>query len=103
VDECIGNKKFCEELIANDMYRIENDESNNSSIFASVFIAPVTFLLSRCLATIGGYTYRHTYWWEGLIKYPVQMGLGAMIYMPDFIKIGSAIQKLMLRGYTNTW
>jgi hypothetical protein len=55
-----------------DMDSIENDESNNSSIAAYVFIAAVTFLPShflamirvvlpsRCLAKIGGYTYRHT-------------------------------------------
>jgi hypothetical protein len=28
------------------------------------------------------------------MKYAVQMGLGAMIYMPSFIKIGSGIQGL---------
>jgi hypothetical protein len=31
----------------------ENDASNNSSIFARVFVATGTCLLSRCLATIG--------------------------------------------------
>jgi hypothetical protein len=29
------------------------------------------------------------------MKYAVEMGSGAMIYMPSFIKIGSAIHKLM--------
>jgi hypothetical protein len=29
------------------------------------------------------------------MKYAVEMGSGAMIYIPNFIKIGSAIQKLM--------
>jgi hypothetical protein len=28
------------------------------------------------------------------MKYDVEMGSGAMIYMPSFIKMGSAIQKL---------
>jgi hypothetical protein len=28
----------------------------------------------------------------------VEMGLGAMIYIPSFIKIGSGIQKLIVRG-----
>jgi hypothetical protein len=50
-------KKFWEEQITYfplyDMDRIENDASNNSSIVACVFDAAVTFLLSRCLATIG--------------------------------------------------
>jgi hypothetical protein len=32
------------------------------------------------------------------VKYAVEMGSGAMIYMPSFIKIGSAIQKLIGRG-----
>jgi hypothetical protein len=29
------------------------------------------------------------------MKYAVEMGLGAMIYIPSFIKIGSSIQKLI--------
>jgi hypothetical protein len=31
------------------------------------------------------------------MKYAVEMGSGAMIYTPSFIKIGSAIEKLMGR------
>jgi hypothetical protein len=31
------------------------------------------------------------------LKYAVEMGSGAMIYIPSFIKIGSGIQKL-IRG-----
>jgi hypothetical protein len=30
------------------------------------------------------------------MKYAVEMGSGAMIYMPSFIKIGSGIQKLII-------
>jgi hypothetical protein len=75
-----------------DADRIENDASNNSSIAACVFVAAVTFLPSRCLATD---------WWEVFMKYAVQMGSGAMIYIPSFMKICSAIQKL-LRGNTQT-
>jgi hypothetical protein len=41
------------------MYSIEIDASNNSSVVACVFVAVVTFSLSRCLATVGRYTYRH--------------------------------------------
>jgi hypothetical protein len=51
-----------------------------------------------------GYTYRHTDWWEGFMKYAVEMGSGAMIYIPSFIKIGLAIQKLTrgeLRKHTH--
>jgi hypothetical protein len=53
------NKKFSEELIAYfplyDTGHIKNDASNNSSIVACVFAIAVTFLSSRCLATIGGF------------------------------------------------
>jgi hypothetical protein len=53
------NKKFWELLIVYfpwyDTGHIENDESNNSSIVACVFVTAVTFLPSRCLATIRGF------------------------------------------------
>jgi hypothetical protein len=32
------------------------------------------------------------------MKYAAEMGSSAMIYMPSFVKIGSAIQKLMEGG-----
>jgi hypothetical protein len=32
---------------------------------------------------------------EGFKKYAVEMGSGAMIYIPSFIKVGSSIQKFM--------
>jgi hypothetical protein len=35
------------------------------------------------------------------MKYNVEMGSGAMIYMPSFITIGSGVQKLM-GEYTDT-
>jgi hypothetical protein len=54
------NNKFRQELIAYfpryDTDHIENDASNNSSIVACVFVTAVTFLPSRCLATIGFFT-----------------------------------------------
>jgi hypothetical protein len=59
---------------------------------------PVTFSPSRGLATNGGYAYRHTEWWEGFMKYAVEMGSGAIIYIPSFVKIGSCSRKLMGRG-----
>jgi hypothetical protein len=81
------NKKFWEELFAYipwyDTGHIENDAFNNS-IVACVFITAVTFLPSRCLATIRGfllsrclgtirwYTYRHTDWWEGFLIRPLR-------------------------------
>jgi hypothetical protein len=32
---------------------------------------------------------------KGFMKYAVEMGSGAMIFIPSFIKIGSGIQKLI--------
>jgi hypothetical protein len=52
----ILNKKFWEELIVCSpliRHGPNNDVSNNSSIVACVFVAAVTFLPSRYLATMG--------------------------------------------------
>jgi hypothetical protein len=58
-----NNKKFWEELIAYfpryDTGHIKNDAPNNLFIVACVFVTAVTFLPSRCLATIGD-TYTDT-------------------------------------------
>jgi hypothetical protein len=35
------------------------------------------------------------YWWEGFIKYTVEMALGGMIYIPIFLMIGSRIQVIL--------
>jgi hypothetical protein len=88
------NKKFWEELIAHLILHgpYKNHATNNSCIVIYVFIAALTFLPSRCLAT---HTYRCIDWWEGFRKYAVEMGSGAMIYVPSFIKPGSGIQKLV--------
>jgi hypothetical protein len=51
--------------------------------------------MGRCLATIGGYTYRHTELWEEFMKYAVEIGSGAVIYITSFIKISSVIQMLI--------
>jgi hypothetical protein len=37
------------------------------------------------------------------MKYAVEMGPGAMIYMPSFIKTASDIQKLKGEGHTQTY
>jgi hypothetical protein len=34
------------------------------------------------------------------MNYAIEMALGAMIYRLNFIKIGSGIEKLFLKGYT---
>jgi hypothetical protein len=41
-------------------------------------------------------------WWERFMKYAVEMGSGAMTYIPSFIKISSRIHKLEGGGYTYT-
>jgi hypothetical protein len=40
-----------------------------------------------------GGTYRHGDRREGFVKYAVEMGSGAMTYIPNFIKIVSDIRK----------
>jgi hypothetical protein len=47
------------------------------------------------------YIYRHTVGWEEFMKYTVEMGSRAMIYIPSFIKIGSGTQKLIGGRYTD--
>jgi hypothetical protein len=51
---------------------------------------------------IGGYTYRHTDQQERFMKHTVEMDSGAIIYIPSFIKIGSAIQNLIWRIHKHT-
>jgi high-affinity Fe2+/Pb2+ permease len=36
------------------------------------------------------------------MKYAIEMGSGAIIYVPSFIKIGSGVQKLDKGGYIHT-
>jgi hypothetical protein len=48
---------------------------------------------------IWGYTYRHTGWWEVLRNLS---GLRFMICMPNFVYIGSGIEKLMWAGLSQT-
>jgi hypothetical protein len=69
-EECLWNRQdyldiYKQEVLGRiayftliDMDHIENNTSNNSSIVAHVLVATVMFLLSCCLAMIGGYTYR---------------------------------------------
>jgi hypothetical protein len=56
---------------------------------------------NRCFPTSGGYTYRHTDWWDGFMKYAVERSVVAMIDIPSFIRIHLSIQKLMWR-HTDT-
>jgi hypothetical protein len=43
------------------------------------------------------YTYKHTSWWKGFMKYTVEMGSVAVLYVPNFINISSGIRKLFMR------
>jgi hypothetical protein len=63
----ISQNNYSSTFISYDSDRTENDVSNNSSIVAYVFVTATKF----------------------------EMGSGAMIYIPNFIKIGSGIQKLI--------
>jgi hypothetical protein len=47
---------------------------------------------------------RDTDTWEGFMKYAIEMGLGAMKYIPIFIKISSGIQEVDWGGgrFTDT-
>jgi hypothetical protein len=49
-----------------------------------------------------GYTYRHTDRWEEYMKHSTEMGSGAMMFLPSFMKTGSAIQKFMRGIYRHT-
>jgi hypothetical protein len=74
-----------------------------------VFISARTCLLSRSLASKGGIQFReplpsndrglHTQTdrlMGGIYEVAVEMDLGAMMYIPSFIKNGSGIQKLLV-------
>jgi hypothetical protein len=58
---------------------------------------------SRCLAT-KAYTYTDTQTDGRDFYYAVEMGSGAVIYVPSFIQIGSGIQKLIggIQTHTHT-
>jgi hypothetical protein len=60
----------------------------------------VQAILRFCLRSVRGCNVGITWYYqrEGFMNYAVDMGSGALIYIPNFIKIGSAIQKLMVGG-----
>jgi hypothetical protein len=62
-----------------------------------VFVAAVTFLLRSCVAMTGGNTDKHRDWRERFMRCTVEMGSDAILYIPNLMKIGSGIQKL-IRG-----
>jgi hypothetical protein len=83
------NKKFWEELIAYIpliRHRPDRKEASNNASLS---------LPNRCLATIGGIHIQTQTDARGFMKYAAEMGSGAMICTPSFIRIGSGIQKLI--------
>jgi hypothetical protein len=90
----LHNNKFWEELnhpLSLIQHGLHKKRSVQKFFYCYVFVAALTFLPDRCLATIRGYTKD---WWEGFIKYAFEMGSGAMIYVPSLTKTGSANQKM---------
>jgi hypothetical protein len=75
--EVLGRTNRPLSLIRHRPYRKQRD--HQSFTVACVFVAAVTFLPNRCLATLGEYTCRHTGWWKGFMKYAIEMGSGVMI------------------------
>jgi hypothetical protein len=97
----ISKSKFWEELIA--YFPLIRHGPTRKWSLQQFFVVAGTCLLSRCLATIRGCTYGHTDWWEGFMKYDVELGSDSMIYIPSFIKIFSGIRKLICGGNTQTY
>jgi hypothetical protein len=85
--------KFWEELVA--CFILIRHGSYRECFLQQFFASAGTSLPSSYLATIEGYTETHTDWWEGFMKYVVEMGWSVMLHLPSFIQIGSGIQKLM--------
>jgi hypothetical protein len=94
---CIKNQKFWEELtVYFPLIRDGPHRKQRVQLFFNCLCicCAVTFLPSRCVAKIEGYTYRHRMGgiyevrrWDGLRCHDI----------PSFMKVGSGIQKL-IRG-----
>jgi hypothetical protein len=63
-----------------------------------VFFVLVKYLPNRCVVSIRGYPYRNKDWWERYMEQAAEMGSGAMIFVPRFIKMWSTIQNLIPEG-----
>jgi hypothetical protein len=84
------NRKFWEELIA--YFPLIRQVPHRKRL--QQFFHCCVCIRCRGNIWIGGNIYAITDW-KGFMKYAVEMGSGAMIYIPSLIKIGSAIQKLI--------
>jgi hypothetical protein len=96
-----SRKNYSLNLLWYDTDLIENDASNNSSVFLRICCRGN--ILTEPLPNNGrGYTYRHIDWWHGFMKHAIEMSLGNNIYMPTFMKIVWGIQKLIGEIHRNT-
>jgi hypothetical protein len=100
------NEKFWEELISHLLFLWHGQHRKRrvqQFLYCCVCIRcrcnPFT---SRCIATIEGYTYWLTDWWDGFTKYAFEIGSGAMIYIPSLIKIRHGVQKLTVGIHRHT-
>jgi hypothetical protein len=82
------------------MDRTEN-HSSNIIFFCWVCIRSRGNIFTEPMPSNDSEKHSHTDWWEGLTKYVVEMGLGATLYMPNFVKAGSDIQKV-IRGFIHS-
>jgi hypothetical protein len=89
------NKTFWDELIT--YVPLIRHEQHRKRRLQQFFVVGGTCLPSRCLATKRRDTHTDTRIGGRSIKYAIEMGSDAMIYIPSFIKIGSGIQKLLGR------
>jgi hypothetical protein len=60
-------------LLSFDMWTTQKMMCPTILLLLCVFVAMATFLLSPCLAKVEGYTYRHTDWWQGFMKYAAEL------------------------------
>jgi hypothetical protein len=84
-------KKFWEEVIT--YSSLIRHGLHRKRRLLQFFVATGTCLANHCQATIREYTYRHTGWRAGFMKYAVEIGLGATMYIPSFVKTGPGIHR----------
>jgi hypothetical protein len=68
---------------------------------SSAVFAAVAFSHSHCITVMREYAYRRRGCWKVFMRHTAEMHLGAMMYIPRFMKTGSAIQKF-IKGVADT-
>jgi hypothetical protein len=94
------NKKFWEELIAYFplIHQPHRKRRVQQFFYYCVCICCRGNVFTEPLPSNDRGIHIQAYWWKGFMKYAEEMGSGAMIYIPSFIKIGSGIQTLIGGG-----